>query len=330
MDRNTATKIAAAIVQAAQTVANSSLKKIWLYGSVASCGSGNDLDLILEVDHAAFSEYAGQCTVVLDGVRPVSDDLLFGFYGAYWEYHSPKAERSMVAISTVGIAVEQLNLRISEEILDIICLPEGWDDKTTTVYGELQQALARSRDPNFLRHAAASKKQLFPVVSTEEVEMKEDVARQIFIAARHGSYDDETLNLDDFGKKQMELLAAAVQEAINGSDLKISLLCSTAPRAEQGGKILIEILGIPQDRAIFHECFWDDSYHRGNAKVAQVFIEEHLQDGTLVLALSHLDMVPQIAYFVRKKFGTKGNIDEVQYGQALMVTPEGVSIIPKR
>ncbi|MFZ3044244.1 MAG: hypothetical protein WA058_04040 [Minisyncoccia bacterium] len=153
--------------------------------------------------------------------------------------------------------------------------------------------------------------------------------KQIFIAARHGSYDDDH-NLDSYGKKQMELLAEAVKEAVNGHDLQISLLCSTAPRAEQGGRILVEALGIPENRAVFHECFWDDSYHPGNSQVARALVEEHLQDGTLVLALSHLDMAPGLAMFVRTKFGRKDRIDDIGYGQALMVTPEGVSILPRR
>lgn len=328
MNRNIAMRVASAIVQAAQAVEGSVLKKIWLYGSVARGGSGNDLDLIFEVDHETFGKYAAYCTVVLDGVRPISDDPVFGFYSLRWEYFSPKADRSKAAGSAIGIDIDQLDLRVTENELDIICLPEGWDDKTTEVYKNLKQDLANSRDPNFIDNAAASKMQLFPQVQAP-AEEKKPVSNQIFIAARHGDYDDD-LNLSEHGKGQMQRLASAVKEIINGSDLKISFLCSTAPRAEQGGRILIEALGIPEDRFAFHECLWDDSGHRGDYQKANQLVDEVLQDDTLVLLLSHLDMVPDVVLFVREKFGVRGGISEVQYGKGLMVTAEGISAFPKK
>lgn len=331
MDRNTAMRVASTIAQAAQLVPSFSLKKIWLYGSVARDGWGNDLDLIFEVDSDTFGQYVGQCVAVLDGIRPFSDDLLSGFYGAYWDYFSPKVGRSGAAAETIGVDIGLLGLGISEEEFDIICLPVGWDDKTTVVYKNLKQNLTGSRDPDFLEKAAASKMQLFPQVqaSAEEVEVKKPASNQIFIAARHSSYDHSE-NLSEGGKKQMQRLAEAVKEVINGSDLKVSLLCSTAPRAEQGGKILIEALGIPEDRAAFHRCLWDDSEHPGDYQRARQLVEESLQDDTLVLLLSHLDMVPDVVRFVRDKLGTKGDIGSVYYGEGLMVTAEGVSAFPKK
>jgi phosphohistidine phosphatase SixA len=159
--------------------------------------------------------------------------------------------------------------------------------------------------------------------------VKENILKKVLIAVRHGSYDDN-LNLSEHGKKQMENLAVAVKDAINGHNLKISLLCSTAPRALQGGEILVEMLGIPQDCTVFHECLWDDSHHPGDSRAACALVEEYLQDGTLVLVLSHLDMVPNIARFTRDSLGAKGNIVGVDYAQGMMVTQEGVSIFPRQ
>lgn len=331
MNKNVAMKIVTAIAQAAQAVKGSPLKKILLFGSTVRGVPEADLDLILEVDLETFEEYSGFCVAVLDGIRPFSDDPLVRFYGHSWDYFSPKEARSKAALNAIGVSVEHLNLDELEEYLDVICLPEGWDDKTSAVYANLKPFVADSRDPDFLEKAAASKMQLFPQVqaSAEEVEVKKPASNQIFIAARHGSYDHSE-NLSEGGKKQMQRLAEAVKEVINGSDLKVSLLCSTAPRAEQGGKILIEALGIPEDRAAFHRCLWDDSEHPGDYQRARQLVEESLQDDTLVLLLSHLDMVPDVVRFVRDKLGTKGDIGSVYYGEGLMVTAEGVSAFPKK
>ena len=150
-----------------------------------------------------------------------------------------------------------------------------------------------------------------------------------FIAARHGSYDD-SLNLSESGKTQMKQLAEAIQRVINGSDLEVSLLCSTAARAEQGGKILVEILGIPEDRAVFHECLYVDNYNKGDWKMTEELVEKFLQDGKVVVLLSHVDVVPAIARFAARKIGVQGDsIRDVGYGRGWMVTPGSVSIVPQ-
>ena len=151
--------------------------------------------------------------------------------------------------------------------------------------------------------------------------------KRAFIAARHGRYDG-SFNLNDSGKKQMLQLATAVREVVNGYDLKISLLCSTAPRAEQGGRILIEELH-PEGDVIFAECLWDDSAHPADYTVAQQLVEPLLQDGTLVLVLSHLDLVPHIAGFAAGKLGVSARLSETSYGEGWLVTPEGAFIFPK-
>lgn len=331
VDKKTAISIIAAIVQAAQAAqatGKSPLKKVLLFGSTVRGVREADLDLILEVDPETFEKYHGFCTVVLDGVRPLSDDPLEHFYGHSWDYFSPKIARSKAALEAIGVSVDRLNLGELEEYMDIICLPEGWDDKTTAVHKTLKMSIADSRDPKFLENAAASKEQFFPEDATATVAPKPaDVSKQIFVAARHGDYDHDE-NLSEGGRQQMQRLATAVREVVSGSDLKISLLCSTAPRAEQGGKILIEALGIPEDRTVFHECFWVDSGHAGNMETARQLIETTLSDDTVVVLLAHLDVVPYVAKFVSGKLGAKGQIYDTSYGQGFMVTEGGISLFP--
>ncbi|MFZ2167246.1 MAG: hypothetical protein WAV50_00040 [Minisyncoccia bacterium] len=149
----------------------------------------------------------------------------------------------------------------------------------------------------------------------------------IFIAARHGEYD-RTFNLNDKGKKQMKDLAAAVKEVVNGHDMKISLLCSTAPRAEQGGRILIEELN-PQGEVIFAECLWADKRHPADYEKAKQFVEPLLQDGMLVLVLSHFDLVPHLASFAAVKLGVSAKLSETSYGEGWLVTPEDAFLFPR-
>lgn len=128
----------------------------------------------------------------------------------------------------------------------------------------------------------------------------------------------------------MGQLAEAVHNVINGSDLKIYLLCSTAARAEQGGKILVDALEIPEDRAVFHECLYVDNGHRGDWDVTVSLVERFLQDNALVILLSHVDVVPAIARFAARKIGVQGDsVRDSGYGQGWMVTAEGVSGFPR-
>ncbi len=159
-----AKEAAGIIAKAAQAIPNCRLKKILLYGSIARGNPGHDIDLILEVDRETFQAYAGECMVVLDGIHPVSDDLLERFHSAAWDYFSPKLKRSEVAAETVGINLDELDLGGPKEALDVICLPEGWDDRTSAAHLELQFSLRRSRDPGFIEKAIRSKVQVFPPV----------------------------------------------------------------------------------------------------------------------------------------------------------------------
>lgn len=125
--------------------------------------------------------------------------------------------------------------------------------------------------------------------------------RTVFVAVRHGNYDGNQ-NLSSAGARQMMAIAGKVQ-SINRDYLPISLLCSTAPRAEQGGKIIGRILRIPPERMVFDQSLWEDNTHFGNRSRVWELIDAHLWEDGILLGLSHLDMVPRMAYYVAKKLG---------------------------
>ena len=147
------------------------------------------------------------------------------------------------------------------------------------------------------------------------------------VSARHGSYDDDH-NLTESGLAQMRQLATAIKGAINGHELKVSLFCSTAPRAQQGIPVFAEVLGIPEGCISSHEFLWEDDYHSGDSEKAKGLVDEHLQDGSLIIFLSHLDMAPAIAYRAITKLGLDCHSEGLGYGQGMMITSEGLRVLP--
>ena len=152
--------------------------------------------------------------------------------------------------------------------------------------------------------------------------------RTVFIAIRHGNYDGNQ-NLSPAGMRQMMAIAEKVQD-INVDYLPVILLCSTAPRAEQGGNILGRVLRIPPERMIFDQSLWDDNTHFGDRNRVRKLIDENLREGGILLGLSHLDMVPHMAYYVASKFGhdTMGFSDS-GYGRGWLVNENGISRFPQ-
>lgn len=74
---------------------------------------------------------------------------------------------------------------------------------------------------------------------------------------------------------------------------------------------------------------WDDNKHPADYSDAQKLVEPLLQDGMLVLVLSHLDLVPHIASFAAGKLGVSAMLSETSYGEGWLVTPEGTFLFPR-
>ena len=147
---------------------------------------------------------------------------------------------------------------------------------------------------------------------------------KMLFSGRHGSYDLHG-NLASIGAQQMEQVAQAVQQA-TADGLQIFLLCSTAQRAMQGGKILMEKLNISKDNAVFAECLWVDDTHDGNWQERQRLVEEHLQEGTLLVVLSHHNVAQEVARLAANMIGVTGNnIKDASYGGGWFVSPAGVT-----
>lgn len=149
----------------------------------------------------------------------------------------------------------------------------------------------------------------------------------VFIAVRHGSYNNNE-DLSPSGEEQMKMVAQKVKE-ISGGRVPVALLCSTAPRAFQGGTIIAEELCIPEERRIYHECFWDDNRHHGDRCEAKKLINENFREGEILIAISHLDFVPSITSHVASKFGHEGRFDNSNYGQGWLINEEGAFQFPQ-
>lgn len=157
---HTAREVANAIIEAAQKVPHSPLKKLLLCGSIAEDGIGPTFDLVLEVDLATFENYLDRCEIILDGVRPLSADM---FRTDDNEVFSVPDSRSAEALAAIGVNLMELYLTDAQrEALDIECLPEGWDDAKSEMHRRLLESLATCDDPNFLERVMSTRIQLFP------------------------------------------------------------------------------------------------------------------------------------------------------------------------
>jgi len=129
--------------------------KLFIYGSILD-GYGQDMDIIVELPKGKFEEYRTQCILMEDGLFPFSDQFLTNFSSMFWMYFSPKEGRSNVALKTIGIDIEEMagKLEIESCVLDIVCLPRGWDNPDTEVFNDLKKDLMGSCDPHFLENAS--------------------------------------------------------------------------------------------------------------------------------------------------------------------------------
>jgi len=118
----------------------------------------------------------------------------------------------------------------------------------------------------------------------------------------------------------MVRLASQIKDA-NPDNFPITLLCSTAPRAEQGGKIIMQELEIPWGKVFFDECFWNDNFHRGDLDKAIKLIEEHLQEKSFVVVISHLGYESRLTIHAAGIIGLRlPYVPSVEYGEGLLVS----------
>ncbi len=137
------------------------LLKVYLYGSVVKMGVGNDADIVVEVPEPVFVEYANDCIGALDGFHPI-EKLLLDMYSPYWDYASPDLARLRYIFKALHIdssEKEALFSIIHWKKLDMLCLPEGWNEP-----GHVNNLLKRnfnlSVDPDFFKKLSRTCKEI--------------------------------------------------------------------------------------------------------------------------------------------------------------------------
>lgn len=136
---------------------------IYVFGSISEHGSGNDVDLLFEVEPSVFSGYVEQ--IAGEGVHPllkaVEDpgDL-------FWSYFSPKEARFVTSLLCVGINCREwkeglniLNGIVPVKKIDIICLPSNWMDTESNERKVLEKQI-RKDDPVFFERLERTAKQI--------------------------------------------------------------------------------------------------------------------------------------------------------------------------
>ena len=147
------------------------------------------------------------------------------------------------------------------------------------------------------------------------------------IAIRHGDYDLRG-NLASSYYERTQQLAKLIQE-INPDRLPVFLLCSTAPRALQGGQILCEELAIPVENILFDPDLWDNSSHSPDWSRGLALVKQKLFDDSLTVVISHLAMVPDIVSSVAPSFGLmKKYLRDPAYNSGWLVSQQGIIPFP--
>lgn len=136
---------------------------IYVFGSISDHGSGNDVDLLFEVEPSVFNGYVEQVTG--GGIHPVlkavedPGDL-------YWSYFSPQEARFLTSLLCVGIncrdwkeGLDILNGIVPVRKIDIICLPSNWMDTESNERKVLEEHI-RKVDPVFFERLERTVKQI--------------------------------------------------------------------------------------------------------------------------------------------------------------------------
>jgi hypothetical protein len=126
-----------------------------LFGSIAEEGSGNDLDLIIEVPKAVFLKFAQEYP------KEYPNDLWM------FQYNCPRCNRLTVLFKVLGIESKSTRKRLEKtvvsQLVDVLCLPQGWE-KPGYVSSLMKTQFNLGHDPNMLSNILASTIVLQPSV----------------------------------------------------------------------------------------------------------------------------------------------------------------------
>lgn len=103
------------------------------------------------------------------------------------------------------------------------------------------------------------------------------------VIARHGHYGQDD-NLSNLGSEQMLRMSQKIANL--KQDLSATILCSSAPRAEQSAKIISDNLGIP---SATHPILWSDNKHRMSCEDVYKLVTVAAEKVDVVILVTHLE-----------------------------------------
>lgn len=135
---------------------------IYVFGSISEHGSGNDVDLLFEVEPSVFGGYVEQ--VAGEGVHSLLK-MVEDRADLYWSYFSPKEVRFVASLQGVGInchewvKLDMLGSIVPVTKIDIICLPSNWMDTESNERKVLEEQI-RKDDPVFFERLERTVRQI--------------------------------------------------------------------------------------------------------------------------------------------------------------------------
>lgn len=138
---------------------------------------------------------------------------------------------------------------------------------------------------------------------------------------RHGIYGSDD-RISDEGKDQMRQLASALKECWTGL-APITLLTSTAPRAQDSAEILEGIL-TPAAIASY-DCLWSggDSRHTrkyGDMPAVHKLVTEHGPSAKGLILVTHLEVSEDYpSYFFQTELKREQHFKELRKGSAYLI-----------
>ncbi|MCR4285358.1 MAG: hypothetical protein NUW00_00515 [Candidatus Kaiserbacteria bacterium] len=129
------------------------LERVHIFGGVSISGKAAEPGIIVEVPGGVFLRFAGKCIGAFDGYHPILKQLL-PKHSPYLDYLPlPGIDRFTKVLSTVGItsndARHELNRCVPDRLVDMLCLPKGWEEPGY-VDGLLAQTFGFPRNPQML------------------------------------------------------------------------------------------------------------------------------------------------------------------------------------
>jgi len=157
--------------------------------------------------------------------------------------------------------------------------------------------------------------------------------KHLFVA-RHGNYGGDR-RLNDYGRKQMEVLGKAIKEILNRGSVRV--ISSTAPRALDSSEVLIAQLALPEFEQVPY--LWSggdapmDTYGwmpSGDRLVELVNERKNGADGLVMV--THLEVGEEFpSHYLKKELGRDEYIRGISKGQAVHLDLEGkkYQILPR-